>query len=851
MKYLLKPIFSYILLWGFLLPMSNQDLIAQTCSAVVSNGQNLVTNGDFSQAYTSWTYTSPDYTEFTPCGSSCYSVPGKIFAGNNSIDFNQAFNMGAGVPIPDHTGTADNMMLMVDGVCNTGIKLWSQSGIPIAANTNYYFSVWITTLSNTTPRGTLQFDINGTNFPTTITSVGTVGTWTQYTYLWTSGPTPPATATISIENTTTSGCNSAVDFAIDDISFSPGCDFGSPGPTPNLGPDFTICGKTLPFNINPNFSAAVAAQANINYTWYRNGVVQAANSGMGPTKYNFPVSSAGTYAVCVQEGGNCPKTDIIVVTSTFSINLGPPVTLCDPVTAVLDAGYSGPGVQYRWYRGYPTRAGGNDSSQTLNVSIAGTYRVDVTDPICGTQSGTIVVNSNAATPNNATYCTATSTTVSVTGPGKYKWWSAPAGGTKLATGPSYLRTGLTPPTNYTFYVEDTSTFSLTAGPSATANNPSSGSSFGSFINPYGINAGSSNGLLIFNAIVDFRIDTISVLVNNYYCPTPGASNDQVIIEVRYPASLGGGHVPGSPRTVSSPCTYQNNGGIPARIMKIPLGFDLLQANGYQMKLAAGSPSTIIGFLNATNGGTLPTPVRYAYPTIYNYAGNPVVEFASNSASDFNLYYSPTAFPGYFDWKITKGINCDRVPVTITYDCPLPVEYIDFEVSAQSSASAQVNWKTIHESNVDFFVVERSYDGTNFMEIATVQAKGNSSSSQSYSITDYGLSSGIVYYRIAQYDLDGQIRYTEIKTIQIYAGKMFLFPNPTSDNVNLSLQGTSSGKMIYVEMLNSIGQTLIRYEAVGTSDIFENELNTTGLSPGVYFVKVQSENNRWMEKLVKE
>jgi hypothetical protein len=110
--------------------------------------QNLVSNGDFTNGYAGWTYTpdsdgnvatGPDgYVVFNPPVTQSWSSPGFIYAGANPNFFNSAFSN-----FSDHSTSADNTMLMVDGVCSLGIKLWSQSGIPIKPNTNYYFSVWV------------------------------------------------------------------------------------------------------------------------------------------------------------------------------------------------------------------------------------------------------------------------------------------------------------------------------------------------------------------------------------------------------------------------------------------------------------------------------------------------------------------------------------------------------------------------------------------------------------------------------------------------------------------------------------------------------------------------------------
>ena len=647
MKKSLSRAFAFVF---FVSLISYQKSAAQLCSGTISNGQNLVTNYDFTQAYSDWTHDAA-YSEFTPCGSSCYSVPGRIYAGNNSLDFNQAFKMADGSRIPDHSPSGDNMMLMVDGICNLGVNLWAQSNIPLAANTNYYFSIWVTSLSNTTPSGTLRFNINGNALPTTISAPGVVGQWVKYTAVWNSGLTPPATATISIQNTTTTGCQTAVDFAVDDITFTPGCDFGTPGPSPDLGPDFTICGKTVPFNINAGLSAAAAARPDITYTWYKNGILQ--TTGLGPSFYNFSVNSAGTYSVCVDSAGSCPKSDIVTITNSYSIDLGPDVTLCSPVTTTLDAVYTGPGVTYQWFMNSNPIAGA--SGRTLTVTVAGNYSVTVTDPVCGVQSDAIVISSNAATPVNGTYCPSTGgvTSLSVTGTGKYKWWTAPTGGTVVATGPSYTTPALSAPGPHTFYVEDTSTFKLTLGPPAVGNG---------FTNVTNISSNDSKNLLVFNALTSFRLDSLTVLPYNYYCPDPSTGNANVINIIILDAS-------GNTVGTSSYSAQCNGQGQPAPPLKVPVGINIPQGNGYKIKLNTGS-SSIALYLNTTgSGGNPPSPELYHYPTIYNSASGPVAEFVANSAQDFNIYYSPNAIPGFFDWKITRGISCDRVPVSATLNCP--------------------------------------------------------------------------------------------------------------------------------------------------------------------------------------
>jgi gliding motility-associated-like protein len=365
----------------------NNSAFCQNCSGVVSNGQNLVINGDFSQGYTGWTH-DPAYTVFTPCNS-CYSVPGRIYAGANPNNFNHAFSNQ-----PDHSATSDSRFLMVDGICQTGINLWSQSNIPIVPNTNYFFSVWITSLDNTFPYGTLRFDINGSPLGTTISAPGIPGTWVKFTAFWNSGPNPPTSVTISIQNTTTTGCDTAVDFGVDDISFSPGCEFGTPGPLPNLGADFSICTKTVPFNINPQFNAATAASNNVRYTWYKNGIAQ--DTGFGSPFYNYAVTSAGTYAVCVDSGGSCPRTDILTILPAPVSNAGNDQKVCNAAIATLNGNAIPSGATGTWsiVSGTGHISNIHDSASTVTGIGAGDLVLSwtISDSPCPLSSSTVTIH---------------------------------------------------------------------------------------------------------------------------------------------------------------------------------------------------------------------------------------------------------------------------------------------------------------------------------------------------------------------------------------------------------------------------------------------------------------------------
>ncbi|MGB4844279.1 MAG: hypothetical protein WBP16_07430, partial [Ferruginibacter sp.] len=90
--------------------------------------------------------------------------------------------------------------------------------------------------------------------------------------------------------------------------------------------------------------------------------------------------------------------------------------------------------------------------------------------------------------------------------------------------------------------------------------------------------------------------------------------------------------------------------------------------------------------------------------------------------------------------------------------PLPVLFTQFNVKCNNT-TVDIKWKTAQELNSSHFNVLRSTDGSNWTIIGTVPAAGNSSTEKSYSFVDLNPATGIIFYRIAEVDLDLSEHYT--------------------------------------------------------------------------------------------
>jgi uncharacterized repeat protein (TIGR01451 family) len=182
-----------------------------------------------------------------------------------------------------------------------------------------------------------------------------------------------------------------------------------------------------------------------------------------------------------------------------------------------------------------------------------------------------------------------------------------------------------------------------------------------------------------------------------------------------------------------------------------------------------------------------------------------------------------------------------VPVTFALGAtPLPVVLTDFTAAAVQNRDAQLSWHTASEQNNDYFAVERSFDGTSFVQLGHVAGQGTTSSASTYAFTDANVAAqatGPVYYRLRQVDRDGTSTYSPLRTVSFtrVAGiKLSLYPNPAQASTTLDLSALPATGTYQVLLLDATGRT-VRTATLGGG--LPQPLLISDLATGTYQVLV--------------
>jgi hypothetical protein len=157
----------------------------------------------------------------------------------------------------------------------------------------------------------------------------------------------------------------------------------------------------------------------------------------------------------------------------------------------------------------------------------------------------------------------------------------------------------------------------------------------------------------------------------------------------------------------------------------------------------------------------------------------------------------------------------------------------------NNVDVDLNWTTSAEINSTFFEVEKSYDGTTFHKIQTVQGAFNKLTQSSYSFVDHE-NTQFNYYRIKMLHTDGYILYSNTVFIRRDNApqRLIITPNPFVDNMTIRFARTPVNPVTF-SFYDMGGKLVRRYNAAGGSPSYD--INTTGIvSRAVYLLKVNAD-----------
>jgi hypothetical protein len=235
-------------------------------------------------------------------------------------------------------------------------------------------------------------------------------------------------------------------------------------------------------------------------------------------------------------------------------------------------------------------------------------------------------------------------------------------------------------------------------------------------------------------------------------------------------------------------------------------------------------NNFLSLTNFTNCRIIKSPNNH---TIWTLNGNqgPIV----GSSSDFTI--NRTGMSGFSYFTLANPISV------------LPIELISFQANCLENNMVNVTWATASEHNNDYFLIEASRDGINWTTYNIVDAAQNSTAVLEYSVQVNQISTGLSYFRLSQFDLDGASETFNIATINCGnkndLNKLKIYPNPSESIFYLDYYFDGTVESGEIKMIDSKG--VLVYSKIVPFEKGNNtfHIETLNAAPGIYVIEISA------------
>jgi carboxypeptidase T len=204
------------------------------------------------------------------------------------------------------------------------------------------------------------------------------------------------------------------------------------------------------------------------------------------------------------------------------------------------------------------------------------------------------------------------------------------------------------------------------------------------------------------------------------------------------------------------------------------------------------------------------------------------EFTSNPDDVNDDFYRKQDDGFYID--NLKMVSTNAVLVNL-----LPVNFTSLTGKLLNDNTIRVEWEAKTDAQHDYFEIEKSVDGINFIAI------GEERGGAPYKFIDKNPHVGNNYYRIKQHDLDGKITYSKtINVVNNHKVKLTIYPNPVIQGEPLTIKVDEGHAEALTITVSDVQGRIIHSQHVKELPVTrEIKINADGWMKQLYVLKIQN------------
>lgn len=202
--------------------------------------------------------------------------------------------------------------------------------------------------------------------------------------------------------------------------------------------------------------------------------------------------------------------------------------------------------------------------------------------------------------------------------------------------------------------------------------------------------------------------------------------------------------------------------------------------------------------------------------------------------------------------VITDVNGCSIEASGSEDCKLNVDLLSFE-GGNSDLGNTLTWETGTEENSDYFILERSINGVDFVSVVTLEAAGNSNTLLHYAYTDENVEPcSIYFYRLVEVALNGDKAVISDIVRLVEGGDCYsveVMPIPATDELTISINSsvaTNTSVVIY----DVLGRMVSNQSFTTNEGLNQIPMNISNFSAGTYIIAIGNEAQSTVTKFIK-
>lgn len=226
------------------------------------------------------------------------------------------------------------------------------------------------------------------------------------------------------------------------------------------------------------------------------------------------------------------------------------------------------------------------------------------------------------------------------------------------------------------------------------------------------------------------------------------------------------------------------------------------------------------------------------------------KFASAVGQSFSTKFFPFNADILIMTKQASGCIDNMQMARQSSEVTLPVKFASFTANLVQKTGI-IKWSTSLEKDFSHFVLQRSIDGINYSDIATIFP--TEGTVKDYMYKDQQLNGSLIfYYRIVGVDISGALTISQVRILKLTKEQGLIlstFPNPVSEMLKITLPDQWQGKRVSLQLVNSNGVVM---QHINISNASQVEMLYVGNhAKGIYMLQASCDLEKLQSKIIKQ